>query len=186
MIVRAITWALRRWRLRRLRELPRAQALGPLAEQLAADYLERSGFRIHARNWRPGTGTGELDIVASERGVLVFVEVKARSSDAFGAPERAIGEEKRRRMGAAARRFCRVHAHGPRLVRFDTVSVLWPGPLDQPGTAFLDHVRDAFLPSGARVEPFPTHIAEAMQTRFEQECGAGSERRIRSGGRASL
>lgn len=174
MIARALIWALRRWRLRRLRQLPRAQALGPLAEQAAADYLTRAGFRIHARNWRPAAGHGELDIVASEGGVLVFVEVKARSSDEFGAPERAIGEEKRRMMGAAARRFCRVHAHGPRLVRFDTVSIVWPGPLDEPEPALLDHVRDAFLPSGARVEPFPQHISAAMQARFEQNWGANS------------
>lgn len=175
MIARLLAASLRSWRQRELRKLPRAQALGPLGEDLAVAYLERAGFRIHERNWRPRTGHGELDIVASEGCVLVFVEVKTRSTDEFGAPERAIGEEKRDHMALAARRFLRSHGNGPRLIRFDTVAVVWTGPLDAPESASVEHVRDAFFRSWVRPEPFAPHIAEARQRRIEEEWGVSSE-----------
>jgi len=175
MIAWLLTRALRRWRQGELRKLPRAQALGPLGEDLAADYLERAGLRIHERNWRPRTGRGELDIVASEGAVLVFVEVKTRSTDEFGAPERAIGEQKRWMMAHAARRFFRSHPEAPRLCRFDTVSVLWTGPLSAPESARVEHVRDAFFLRGVAPEPFATHIARARQRRVCEELGVECE-----------
>jgi len=171
MLTEFASWAIRRWRQRELRKLPRAQALGPLAEDLAAAYLVRAGLRIHDRNWRPRTGRGEIDIVASEGATLVFVEVKARTTDEYGAPDRAIGANKRRQIAAAARRFFRSHPESPRLVRFDTVSVLWPGPLDAPESAVVEHVRDAFFFRGVAPEPFSAHIAESIQARMEEELG---------------
>lgn len=171
MIAWLLTAGLRRWRQAKLRQLPRAQALGPLGEDLAADYLERAGFRIHERNWRPKTGRGELDIIASEGGVLVFVEVKTRSTDEFGAPERAIGEQKRWMLAHAARRFFRSHTEAPRLFRFDTVSVVWTGPLSAPESAQVEHVRDAFFLGGVAPEAFAPHIARARQRRVEEALG---------------
>jgi len=57
-------------------------ALGRRGEQLAAQYLERAGFRILDRNWR--CAEGEIDIVAAERRVLVVCEVKTRSMPSPG------------------------------------------------------------------------------------------------------
>jgi putative endonuclease len=175
VIPRLFTAILRNWRQRELRKLPRAQALGPLGEDLAVAYLERAGFRIHERNWRPSRGHDELDIVASEGGVLVFVEVKTRTTDEFGAPERAIGAEKRDNMARAARRFLHSHPDAPRLIRFDTVAVVWTGPLDAPESASVEHVRDAFFRRGVAPEPFADHIAAARQRRIEEAWGVSSE-----------
>lgn len=169
MLTELAVWALRRWRQHGQRKLPRAEALGPLGEDLAARYLRRIGMRIHERNWRPRTGRGEIDIIASEGSTLVFVEVKARTTDAFGAPDRAIGEEKRRQIAYAARRFFHAHPRAPRLFRFDTVSILWPGRLDDPESAAVEHVRDAFFLPGIGPTPFARHIAESLQAQAEND-----------------
>ena len=169
MLTELAIWALRRWRQGKLCRLPRAQALGPLAEDLAAQYLLRSGLRIHERNWRPRTGRGEIDIIASEGLTLVFVEVKARTTDEFGAPDRAIGEEKRRHIASRPRRFFLAQGDGPRLYPFDTVSIVWPGPLNSPECASVEHVRDAFFLRGVGPTPFAAHIAGARQARIDDE-----------------
>ena len=127
MIAWLLTAGLRRWRQGTLRQLPRAQALGPLGEDLAADYLERAGFRIHERNWRPKTGRGELDIIASEGGVLVFVEVKTRSSEEWARPAAAVDAAKRRRLSLTAEDYLRQLEDRRVASRFDVVEVLLAG-----------------------------------------------------------
>jgi putative endonuclease len=76
--------------------------LGRTGEQVAAEYLERAGLRVLDRNWR--SATGEIDIVATERRVLVVCEVKTRSGTGFGTPLEAItppaGPVQRRGGGA--------------------------------------------------------------------------------------
>ena len=171
MLTELVSRTIRRWRQSRLRKLPRAQALGPLGEDLAAQYLIRLGMRVHERNWRPRTGRGEIDIIASEGSILVFVEEKARTTGEYGAPERAIGAEKRRHIAAAADLFFRAHQDCPRLFRFDTVSIVWPGPPEAPETAKVEHVRDAFFCRGVGPVPVAAHIAEALQARAEREWG---------------
>jgi putative endonuclease len=96
--------------------------LGRHGEQLAAEYLERSGMRILDRNWR--CAEGELDIVAAQRQVLVVCEVKTRSSDRFGTPLEAITRQKQRRLRRLA--ICWVVAHGVLFdeIRIDAVGVL--------------------------------------------------------------
>jgi putative endonuclease len=77
--------------------------LGRHGERVAARFLERRGFRVI------GTGflarRGELDLVCRRGEKLVLVEVKTRSSDAFGAPSEAVGERKRRALQAAAAEY---------------------------------------------------------------------------------
>lgn len=72
------------------------QSLGKLGEDLAVRYLVDRKWRIRDRNVR--MPVGEIDVVAEDRGTLVFVEVRARSSRAFGAPEESITPAKRGRM----------------------------------------------------------------------------------------
>ncbi|MBE0635020.1 YraN family protein [Candidatus Bipolaricaulota bacterium] len=93
---------------------------GDESEDKACNYLKQQGYRIVARNWR--TRTGEVDIIARDGDVVVFVEVKARSSDGFGGPEAAVGHAKQQRLIAAARAFleetrCELSA------RFDVVAI---------------------------------------------------------------
>ena len=70
--------------------------LGRRGEKLAADHLIASGFEIVDRNWR--CSQGEIDIIATKNSELVFVEVKTRSSLAFGHPLEAITVAKLARL----------------------------------------------------------------------------------------
>jgi uncharacterized protein (TIGR00252 family) len=83
------------------------QAVGRRGEDLAHRYLEEQGFRVVARNWRPSAGPGEIDLIAWEAETLVFVEVKTRRNDEFGAPDRNIDAEKRSALVRAARNYAR-------------------------------------------------------------------------------
>jgi hypothetical protein len=74
--------------------LPRGHRIGRSGESEAVAALEGAGFRILARNYR--SPFGEVDIVAEEGNVLVFVEVKTRSSLGYGLPRDAITAAKRR------------------------------------------------------------------------------------------
>jgi putative endonuclease len=94
--------------------------IGAEAEDAACHVLRQRGYRIVARNWR--MRLGEIDIIARDGDVLVFVEVKARSGSGFGGAEGAVGAAKRRRIIAAAAAF--LAAHGCELAsRFDVVAL---------------------------------------------------------------
>ena len=86
-------------RARRQRHL----ALGRQGERAAAEFLARRGFRVI------GTGflarRGEIDLVCQRGDRLVLVEVKTRRTDAFGAPEEAVGPRKQRALRAAAAEY---------------------------------------------------------------------------------
>lgn len=71
-------------------------ALGRLGEDRATAWYEAAGYEILERNWR--TRLGEVDLVCRKAGLLVFCEVKARSSDQFGSPLEAVGTRKRQRL----------------------------------------------------------------------------------------
>ncbi len=77
--------------------------VGAAAEDEACRVLRERGYLIVARNWR--TRRGEIDIIARDGDVLVFVEVKSRSRPGFGGAEGAVGPAKRRRLVAAAGAF---------------------------------------------------------------------------------
>jgi putative endonuclease len=70
--------------------------LGDKGEQLAEEYLKRQKYKILDRNFR--TRFGEIDIVARDRGQLVFVEVKTKGSHEFGLPEEEFTFYKKRRL----------------------------------------------------------------------------------------
>lgn len=102
-------------------------AVGRHGEELAARHLEAAGLRILARNWR--CREGELDIVARDGSVLVFAEVKTRSSLAFGLPAEAVDRAKSTRIRHLALRWIMAQRDEPDAefwseVRFDVVSVV--------------------------------------------------------------
>jgi putative endonuclease len=76
---------------------------GEEAEERACRYLQSNGYRIVSRNWR--SRFGEIDIVARDGDVLVFVEVKARADDRFGGPAAAVDLRKQVRLATTARQF---------------------------------------------------------------------------------
>ena len=93
---------------------------GEAAEDLVADFLERQGLKIVERNYR--CRFGEIDLVARSGELLVFVEVRARKSEAFGGAAGSITATKRRLIVAAARHFLATHKVD-RACRFDVVLV---------------------------------------------------------------
>jgi len=124
----------------RRRYWPPDQATGRRGEDLAHRYLERRGMTVVARNWRPSVGQGEIDLVAWEGDRLVFVEVKARGSDRFGAPERNVDDRKREAVTRAARNYARRAGVQWERVRFDLVSVVFSHPPS------ISHSEDVFRP----------------------------------------
>jgi putative endonuclease len=98
------------------------QSLGKRGEELACDELKRRGYRILDRRFR--TRCGELDIVAQDNGVLVFVEVRARSGCRFGSPFESITRQKQRRLSAMAEAYLFVKRLAGAACRFDVVSVI--------------------------------------------------------------
>lgn len=113
-------------------------AVGAYGERVAARHLEDNGIEVIERNWR--CGQGEIDIVAREGELIVFVEVKTRSSEQFGTPAEAVGWAKQNRIRGLAMTWLAQHPHPYGKLRFDVVSVL-----RQPaGASVVLHLRDAF------------------------------------------
>jgi len=113
-------------------------ALGQYGERVAARHLADAGLTIVARNWR--CTEGEIDIVARDRDVVVFCEVKTRRSEAFGVPAEAVTRTKANRLHRLAMLWLREHPAGAAQLRFDVVSVLLP----EAGAPAVEHLRGAF------------------------------------------
>jgi putative endonuclease len=111
------------------------QRAGAAAEDAAERHLSAAGCRILARNAR--YRDGELDLVVRERDVVVFVEVRLRTSERFGGALASVDVYKRKRIARAAQRWLVGH-FGERwpACRFDVVTV--------DGSGTIDWIRDAF------------------------------------------
>ena len=96
-------------------------ALGKSGEDLACRELERRGYAILARRFR--VRSGELDIVARDGSVLVFVEVKARTGRQFGDAAEAVTFVKQRRLTVLANEYLIRHRVSECRCRFDVVSI---------------------------------------------------------------
>ncbi|HEV2445932.1 MAG TPA: YraN family protein [Candidatus Sulfopaludibacter sp.] len=111
---------------------------GRMGEDAAHRYLRRRGCTVVARNYRPRSGPGEIDLVAWEGDRLVFVEVKTRATAEFGTPDRAVDEAKRAAVERAAREYASRANVGWEKARFDIVSVVLGRPMR------IEWQRDAF------------------------------------------
>ncbi len=110
---------------------------GDAAERQAEEFLKSRGFAIVERNFR--TRMGEIDLVAKDGETAVFVEVRSRSSSAFGSPEETVTAPKRRRLILTAQAWAQSRAwEGP--MRFDVVAITPAETL---------HIPDAFDAAGA-------------------------------------
>lgn len=112
-----------------------AKESGNLGEQTAARYLQNCGYQILAVNWR--FKRWEADIIAKDGDILVFVEVKTRSSLAFGHPDEFVDDHKRKNLRYLAEAYLRYSKHQGE-IRFDIVSVYKKEELK------LRHIKDAF------------------------------------------
>jgi len=112
---------------------------GRRAEREAAFFLRRHGYRIIAQNVR--TKLGEIDLVALRGDLVVFVEVKARSSDEFGMPIEGLLPKQQRRIRNAAELFLAKRGWVERDRRFDFIAV----DLDEMGRVKrIEHIPNAF------------------------------------------
>ncbi|MCU1571157.1 MAG: YraN family protein [Naasia sp.] len=112
--------------------------LGRWGEQVAADHLTSLGYLVLDRNWR--CGQGEIDIVARDGASTAVVEVKTRSSLAFGHPFEAITSRKLARLHGLAMAWCRAHPGRHGNVRVDVVGVV----RDPAGAPQIELMRDVF------------------------------------------
>jgi putative endonuclease len=118
-----------------------AHRLGREGERLAARHLKRSGYRVLYRNFRAPHG-GEVDIVCRDKScnVLAFVEVKTRTSVAFGAPREAVTREKQRLIARGALAWLELLGNPDDITfRFDIVEIVFDGK--EPS---LHIIKDAF------------------------------------------
>lgn len=120
---------------------PRAMAakdeLGARGERIAERHLVRRGLTVLDRNWR--CAQGEIDLVLRDGDEVVFVEVKTRSSVAFGHPLEAITSAKLARLRRLAGAWCEAHPGAGR-IRIDAVAVI--APRDLP--AVIEHLERVF------------------------------------------
>ena len=99
---------------------------GNEGEQTACDFLVSKGYALLDRNVR--RGRGEIDIIARQKKTTVFVEVKRRSSTAYGRPAEAVNAEKQRRIAQAAALYMQENGLEDARIRFDVIEIL-PGEI---------------------------------------------------------
>ena len=115
------------------------RAVGMAGEAAAEAELRRDGLEIIARSFR--ARCGEIDLIARDGAVVVFVEVKTRTGDGFGRPSDAVTPAKRLRMSRAASVFLARSGWAERPCRFDVVEVVPSGPDWR-----VTRIADAFRP----------------------------------------
>lgn len=95
--------------------------IGRKGEKIALDYLLKKGYVLRDRNFH--TRFGELDLVMQERGMIVFIEVKTRTSGTFGAPEASITPAKLEHLVNAGLLWLQAHPETPDDWRIDVISI---------------------------------------------------------------
>ena len=118
--------------------------IGAFGEAQAARFLQAAGLRVVCRNWRHKRD--EIDIVAKEGEVLVFVEVRLRRAQALTPGFHTVGAKKKTRLGRVCRAYLRQLSPPPRHFRFDVVEVR----LYEDGKVDLNHYPNVAL--------FPKHF----------------------------
>jgi putative endonuclease len=111
--------------------------LGRQGEDAAAQYLESKGMKILERNFR--TPVGEIDLVARNRTILAFVEVKTRRGSAFGSPAEAVGPRKQRQIVRAANWYLNDRPRDGLQPRFDVIAITVLN-----ATMQIEHIPGAF------------------------------------------
>jgi putative endonuclease len=114
------------------------QTVGRFGEELALRYLRRKKYEIVETGFR--FARGEIDIIARDRKTLVFIEVKMRTSGAYGRPEEAVTPGKQRQIRKVAQGYLFKRRLGDMACRFDVIAIR---PTDDAGFT-IDHYVDAF------------------------------------------
>ena len=115
-----------------------SQAFGQSAEGMAEQMLRKKGYRILERNFR--VAGGELDLIAVDNGILVFIEVKARRGQHFGGAPYAITTRKKQQIIKLASCYLSQHDLTNQLCRFDAILVIG----SKEHSRQLTHIEQAF------------------------------------------
>ena len=136
--------------------LTQNSALGKLGEDLAADFLEKEGYKIVGRNLR--FGKNEIDIICEDEDFTVFVEVKTRTcqypeSNSFGIPASAVDHSKRKNTVTASRSYLASHYTGkqPRIDVIEVYMLDGKEPMLTPKPIKINHIRNAFDARGRKL-----------------------------------
>ena len=114
--------------------------LGKRGEDIAKEYLENKGYQILKMNWRHKRA--EIDLIAKIKGIIVFIEVKTRSSIDFGQPEDFVDWKKEKQFEFASLYFIEQNNHHGE-IRFDVIAITF----EHTNKYLINHIEDAFWPS---------------------------------------
>ena len=123
------------------RDEPEHLCRGRMGERAARRYLRKAGLKFLYANFRGEQG--EIDLIFRDKEILVFVEVKTRSSEAWRRPAAAVNRDKQRRIVATARDYLRLLERSDIPVRYDIVEVL----LKEGRVNEIRHQPNAFAPA---------------------------------------
>ena len=112
--------------------------LGRCGEREATSFLERSGYKILEQNFR--SKTGEIDIIATDKDTICFVEVRTKTADWHGHPFESISSHKVRRLTKTALCYLQKNDLSEAHMRFDVVAVL----TDKEAHLHFELLKDAF------------------------------------------
>ena len=122
----------------------RGHALGARGEARAEEFLRNAGWRIVDRRFR--CRGGEIDLIAIDGEIVVFVEVKARAGTGYGMPTEAVVPLKQRRIARTALAWLARNDALEQRCRFDVIEIV-----AEPGTPeTIRHIADAFRPPAPR------------------------------------
>jgi len=113
--------------------------LGKKGENIAISHLKGEVYIILERNWR--YGKDEIDVIAESEKLIVFVEVKTRSTNHFGEPEEAVTDQKQRFLVRAADEYV-IQKEIDKEARFDIISIII-----ESNKQTIRHIKDAFYPT---------------------------------------
>ena len=118
--------------------MSKTRKTGDRGEQMAVELLQAKGYQILERNWR--FSRAEIDIIAKQKDILVFIEVKTRSTALFGEPEEFLTSKQESLITDAAAVYMEQIGHDWE-IRFDIISITL-----QPPQPIIRHFEDAFFP----------------------------------------
>lgn len=114
------------------------QILGQKGEKQAAKYLKKKGYKLVTANYR--CQYGEIDLIARDADILIFIEVKTRTSTDFGDPAAAVDYRKQQQISKVAHHYLVTHHNDDVDARFDVISVLSPNGKKTE----IEHITNAF------------------------------------------
>jgi putative endonuclease len=128
----------------------KAVTIGRIGEDAAVEFLRRAGYTVIERNFR--AGKNEIDIIATDKQYLVFVEVKSRTCDingelTYGSPSSSVTYAKRQRTLSAAYEYMRRSGTNGKQPRMDVIEILFASAPKLSNTkeiVKINHITNAF------------------------------------------